>query len=95
MIDVKIKFLSLLTDITKIKELNLSIHENSTIKEILDRLIIKFGKNFESKILDSPNSLSKYIILGLNGIDIRTLNNLDTIVNHHDKILLLPAIAGG
>ncbi len=95
MIDVKITFLSLLADLTKIKELDLSINENSTIKEILDSLIIKFGKDFESKILDSPNSLSKYIILGLNGKDIRTLNDLDTIVNHHDEILLLPAIAGG
>jgi molybdopterin converting factor small subunit len=95
MIDVKINFLSLLADITKIKQLNLSIQENSTIKEILDRLIIKFGKDFESKILDSPSSLSKYIILGLNGKDIRTLNNLDTIVSNHDEILLLPAIAGG
>lgn len=95
MIDVKINFLSLLADITKIKELNLSVHDNSTIKEILERLVSKFGKNFGNKILDSPDSLNKYIILGLNGIDIRTLENLGTIVNHHDEILLLPAIAGG
>ncbi|MHA2287374.1 MAG: MoaD/ThiS family protein [Promethearchaeota archaeon] len=95
MIDVKISFLSLLADITKIKELDLSVQENSTIKEILDKLITRFGKSFETSILDSPNSLSKYIILGLNGKDIRTLNNLDTIVKHQDEILLLPAIAGG
>jgi len=95
MIEVKINFLSLLADITKIKELNISIQDNSTIKEILERLVSKFGKNFGRKILDSPNSLNKYIILGLNGIDIRTLENLNTIVNHHDEILLLPAIAGG
>jgi len=95
MIEVKINFLSLLADITKIKELNISIQDNSTIKEILERLVSKFGKNFGRKILDSPNSLNKYIILGLNGIDIRTLENLNTVVNHHDEILLLPAIAGG
>ncbi|MBY9003041.1 MAG: MoaD/ThiS family protein [Candidatus Lokiarchaeota archaeon] len=95
MIDVKIYFLSLLADITNIKELNLSIQVNSTIKEILKILISKFGKDFERKILDSPDSISKYIILGLNGKDIRTLENLDTIVNQHDEILLLPAIAGG
>ncbi|MHA1499796.1 MAG: MoaD/ThiS family protein [Promethearchaeota archaeon] len=95
MIDVKINFLSLLADITKIKELNLSVQSNSTIKEILRILISKFGKDFERKILDSPDSISKYIILGLNGKDIRTLKNLNTIVNHHDEILLLPAIAGG
>ena len=95
MIDVKINFLSLLADITKIKELNLSVQENSTIKQILEGLISKFGKNFENAILDSPDALNKYIILGLNGKDIRTLNNLATIVSHHDEILLLPAIAGG
>ncbi|MBY9014188.1 MAG: MoaD/ThiS family protein [Candidatus Lokiarchaeota archaeon] len=95
MIDIKINFLSLLADITKIKELNISVQDNATIKEILGRLISKFGENFENKILDSPNSLSRYIILGLNGKDIRTLENLDTIVNHHDEILLMPAIAGG
>ena len=95
MIDVKINFLSLLADLTKINELKLSVRDKSTIKEILERLVSKFGKDFESKILDSPDSLSKYIILGLNGKDIRTLENLDTIVNHLDEILLLPAIAGG
>ena len=95
MIDVKINFLSLLADITKIKELNLQVKENANIKEILERLISKFGKDFERKILDSPKALNKYIILGLNGKDIRTLEDLDTIVNHHDEILLLPAIAGG
>ncbi len=95
MMDVKINFLSLLADITKIKELNLSVHDNATIKEILERLVSKFGKNFERTIMDSPDSLNKYVILGLNGKDIRTLENLDTIVTHHDEILLLPAIAGG
>jgi len=95
MMDVKINFLSLLADITEIKELNLSVHDNATIKEILERLVSKFGKDFERSIMDSPDSLNKYIILGLNGKDIRTLENLDTIVTHHDEILLLPAIAGG
>jgi len=95
MIDVKINFLSLLADITKIKELDLSVHENSTVKEILESLISKFGSDFERKILDSPDSLSRYVILGINGKDIRTLDNLDTIVSNHDEILLLPAIAGG
>jgi len=95
MIDIKINFLSLLADITKIKELNISVQDKSTIKEILERLISKFGKDFKKKILDSPDSLSKYIILGLNGKDVRTLENLNTIVNHHDEILILPAIAGG
>ncbi|MFX0048529.1 MAG: MoaD/ThiS family protein, partial [Candidatus Hermodarchaeota archaeon] len=84
-----------LADITKIKEFTLSVPDGTTIKEILERLISKFGKDFEKKILESSDSLSKYIILGLNGKDIRTLDNLKTHVNHNDEILVLPAIAGG
>jgi len=95
MMDIKIYFLSLLADITKIKELNLTVKDKSSIKEILKILNSKFGMDFETKIFDSPDSLSKYIVLGLNGKDIRTLENLDTIVNHHDEIMILPAIAGG
>ena len=43
----------------------------------------------------STGLINKYIILCLNGKDIRTLENLNTVVSHHDEILLLPAIAGG
>jgi MoaD family protein len=95
MINIKIIFLSLLVDITKKKELDFSISENSTIKDVLSLLFIKYGKNLKDKILLSSNSVSKYIILGLNGMDIRSLNNLNTILHEGDELCFLPAIAGG
>ena len=95
MINIKIIFLSLLVDITKKNEMEISVSENSTIRDILSLLFLKYGKDLKDKILLSSNSLSKYIILGLNGMDVRSLNNLNTILHEGDELCFLPAIAGG
>ncbi|MHA2431026.1 MAG: MoaD/ThiS family protein [Promethearchaeota archaeon] len=95
MIDIKIAFLSLLADITGKDAIILSIDENSNIKDIIKKLNLKFGKEFENTILNSPDVLSKYIILILNGKDIRSFDGLDTIIHQGDEISFLPAIAGG
>jgi len=95
LIDIKIVFLSLLTDVTQEEEFILSIEENSSVKDIIEKLILKYGKEFERTILDSPDLLSKYIILGLNGNDIRSYDGLETIIQEGDEVAFLPAIAGG
>jgi len=95
MIDIKIFFLSLLTDITGIEEIIMSFDDNSTIKDVLKRLNLKFGKDFENTIMNTPDLLSKYILIGKNGKDIRSFDGLITTVQEGDEIFLLPAIAGG
>jgi len=86
MVKITISFLSLLVDITKKEKIVLSIEENSMIKDALNILFMKFGKDLKETILISSNILNKYIILGLNGKDIRSLNNLNTILKEGDEI---------
>lgn len=93
--NIKVSFLSLLADITGIKDIIIPINENSTIKDLLSSLILKFGSEFEKFIFGSPDNLSKYLILALNGKDIRSFNYLNTIIKDGDEISFLPAIAGG
>lgn len=95
MVNVKVSFLSLLVDIIGKEEITLSVNENSKVKEILENLKLPLGKAFEEKIFDAEGKLSKYIILGLNGKDIRSFKGLDTIIKEGDEISFLPAIAGG
>lgn len=95
MIDIKIFFLSLLTDITGIEEIIMSFDDNSTIKDVLKGLNLKFGKDFENTIMNTPDLLSKYILIGKNGKDIRSFDGLITTVQEGDEVFLLPAIAGG
>lgn len=93
--NIKILFLSLLVDIIGREEISLSIEERSTIRDVLKQLVKMFGKDFENTIFKSPDEISKYIILSLNRKDIRSIDNLNTLLHEGDEIILLPAIAGG
>jgi MoaD family protein len=93
--NIKASFLSLLVDIIGKEEINLSIIENSTIRDVLVKLRLSIGKNFEEHIFNVKDKVNKYIILGLNGKDIRKFNGLDTIIKDGDELSFLPAIAGG
>ena len=95
MFNVKIKFLSLLTDITGVEELNLPIKEGVNIRTILEQLTVKFGPRFEEMIFKSSKDLSKYVIITVNSKDIRILDELNTEIQLDDEISFIPAIAGG
>jgi len=95
MIEIKVFFLSLLADITGIEEILMSFDDNSTIKDVLKELNLKFGKDFENIVMNTPDLLSKYVLIGKNGKDIRSFEGLVTNVQEGDEVFLLPAIAGG
>jgi len=95
MFELKVNFLSLLEDLIGFDSVNIFLDEHSTVKDMLEKLTQKFGKKFQRNILNSTNELNKYIILGINGKDIRSLDNLNTIIGENDEISFLPAIAGG
>lgn len=95
MIEIKIFFLSLLADITGIEEIIMSFDDNSTIKDVLKELNLKFGKDFENTVMNTPDLLNKYVLIGKNGKDIRSFEGLITTVQEGDEVFLLPAIAGG
>lgn len=95
MFNIRTLFLSVLADIIGKEEIVLSIEENSTIKIVLEMLIERFGKQFKNAIFISQDTLNKYIIIGVNGKDIRSLNNLNTLIREGDEVVFLPAIAGG
>ncbi|MBA7534424.1 hypothetical protein ES705_26670 [subsurface metagenome] len=95
MLNVKIIFLSVLVDITQIEELTLPIDDGSNIKNMLEQLSSKFGKKLEDLIFKASENLSKYVIVTINGKDIRTLDGLNTKIQIDDEISFIPAIAGG
>jgi len=95
MFNVKIIFLSILTDITDVEELNLAVEDNSTIRDILNQLASKFGAKFEKMIYKTSSDLSKYILITVNGKHIRLIKGLATKVQADDEVSFIPAIAGG
>ena len=95
MIKIKVKFLSLLSDLTESDETELEIVDNPSITDLFNSLRDKIGKEFERRVLTPTGDLNKYIILGINGKDIRTLDGIETVIKAEDEIVFLPALAGG
>lgn len=95
MLNAKIFFFSLLTDITNIDDLSISINDDSTIRTLLELLSNKFGNKFDEIVFDTSSNLSKYLLISINGKDIRSLDGLDTKIKADDEISFIPAIAGG
>jgi molybdopterin synthase sulfur carrier subunit len=95
MVDVKINFFSILTDITENEDLTLLLETGSNIRTLLKQLALKFGEKFEEQIFKNSTDLSKYVLVTVNGKDIRTLEGLNTKLEQDDEIFFIPAIAGG
>jgi len=71
--------------------------ESASIKDILDYLSDRFGKDLTELIFDpDTEEFAGHIILLVNGLNYLSMPNLlDTKLNDGDEIALFPPIAGG
>jgi len=69
--------------------------EALTLRDAVDRLIERYGENFESKIYDERGKVRRFVNIYINGKDIRFLNHLETQLNEGDNISIIPAVGGG
>lgn len=90
---VKIRFSSALNNVTKTRETTLELGD-TTVKDVLDKLIEQFGEEFERRLLDN-GELRRFVNLYVNGEDVRHEEGLATKVTDADEISILPAVSGG
>ena len=78
------------------RALDISVPEGCTVGELLEIMKKTWGENLAS-LLFEPNSSSllPHIVLMVNGRDIRFLNNMETVLQDGDEILILPPVGGG
>jgi MoaD family protein len=93
---VKIQYLGQIRAIVDRREESIDPVQNKTILTILQRLATKYGKEFETEVLDdSKHALREGILVTINGRAIEQLDGLDTFLNDHDTIAILPLFTGG
>lgn len=95
MIAVKISFLSLLKDRIGVKELNMDLEDNAIINDVFSKLFEKFGEDIKTALVKKTGELNDHVVIMLNEKNIRSLDDLNTKIQHKDEITLMPAIAGG
>ena len=76
------------------REVILEVSDASTIQDVIDTIVGKWGIDAEKLILDE-GTFSGNLIIMLNMKDISTLNGLNTIIHPDDEIILLPHVQGG
>ena len=69
--------------------------EGSTVREALDNLTMRFPKLGAQIFSAESGTVRDFVTIFLNGEDIRNLSGVDSKVNPNDKIIIMPAIAGG
>ncbi|HIE15218.1 TPA: MoaD family protein [Candidatus Bathyarchaeota archaeon] len=95
MLKVQVKAFARIKDVLG-SEVELEIHEDMTVGDLLNELIKKYGDAFKRQIFNpETGKLQSYVRILLNGRDIDFLNGLETRLNNGDVLALFPPIAGG
>jgi molybdopterin converting factor small subunit len=64
-----------------------------TVRELLDDLMSRFPSLRPQLVED--DEIAPFVNVYVEGEDVRTLDGLDTSVDHGSTVILLPAMAGG
>jgi molybdopterin converting factor small subunit len=67
--------------------------EGGNVRELLDDLMARFPGLRPQLVED--DDLAPFVNVYVEGEDVRTLEGLDTPVEHGETVILLPAMAGG
>ena len=65
-----------------------------SIRELFDYLETNYG-GIKTKVFDDSGEIRRFIIVSLNGEDVRYLQGVETPVKDGDEVSIVPAIAGG
>ena len=67
--------------------------EGDTVRDLLDDLMDRFPALRPQLVED--DEIAPFVNVYVEGEDVRTLDGLDTSVDHGSTVILLPAMAGG
>lgn len=66
----------------------------TTVAQALDDLTMRYPL-IKTHIMDSTGKLRRHVNLFVNKDNIRSLKGIETPLQEHDKIILMPSISGG
>ncbi|QCX34092.1 MoaD/ThiS family protein [Caloramator sp. E03] len=90
---MKVKFFAFFRNYAKCKEADVPLYND--VRELLDNLCKKYGKEFEEKIYTEEGNLSDDVIILVNGRHIAHLDGINTKLKEDDEVCIFPVAAGG
>jgi len=68
--------------------------DGSTVAELLENVLVRYP-SLRPHLYDSEGNLRRHINVFVNGIQLRELNGMDTVLKDDDKVILMISAAGG
>ncbi len=93
-VKVKVKFPRALHDLTGTRELELAFNGHTTIEGVLERLVDEYGEEFRDKIMDGVEIRRSFNVY-LNGMNIKNMDGIRTVVRGNAEIIILSWVSGG
>jgi MoaD family protein len=93
--DVEVRFYSVLREITDKRTERVTLQPNSSVRDLINALVEKYGDGFSSYIYDNCKGLRKHFFYMLNGVNINKREGFDTILHKDDVFSFLPPVGGG
>ena len=92
---IEVKFFTSLREITGKRIDKLDIQKTSTLDELINLLIEKYGKKISDYIFNKNGDIVEFLSFLINGKNINTLQGFKTKLKENDVVAILPPIGGG
>ena len=93
--EVEVRYYTMLREITENRFEKITLKPNSSVKDLINYLVEKYGEKFDSYIFNSNKRFNRNISLILNGVNIQNLQGFNTLLDKNDIISFLPPVGGG
>ena len=93
--EVDVKFYAMLREATGKKLETVVLPEKSSVGDLIDLLVERYGDRFGYYIYDKQKRVRDYLSFMLNGVNVNSLSGFETLLSDGDVVSFLPPIGGG
>jgi MoaD family protein len=92
---VTMRFFTILKEITKKNKEELEVPSTTTLADLLHLLSQKYGHQFKNYVYAQNGQMNTHLQVLINWVNITTLNGVNTTLQEHDEIAIIPPVSGG
>jgi len=89
-----VRFFTVLRETIGKREEDVLVRDGASVREVLDLLSERYGKNFSDYLLEGEK-LRGHIQILLNGTNIMTLDGFETKLRDNSTLAVIPPMEGG
>lgn len=93
--EVEVRYYAILRELAGKRFERVVLPNGSSVRDVIDLLVKRYGEEFERYIYDSEKRLRGYLSYMLNGVNINSLKGFETPLRDGDILSLLPPVGGG